>query len=85
MRLVTFHLDQKGEIQDHDYPNFRTIEKYRKYYETGKYGWYKLEWEKPAPSFGNVTKTYILHPSSWNNGTPPESDFGKRGTSSNGI
>ena len=62
---------QKGEIQDHDYPNFRTIEKYRKYYETGKYGWYKLEWEKAAPSFGNVTKTYILHPSSWNNGTPP--------------
>ncbi len=62
---------QKGEIQDHDYPNFQTIEKYRKYYETGKYGWYKLEWEKPAPSFGNVTKTYILHPSSWNNGTPP--------------
>lgn len=62
---------QKGEIRDHDYPNFRTIEKYRKYYETGKYGWYKLEWEKPAPSFGNVTKTYILHPSSWNNGTPP--------------
>ena len=62
---------EKGEIRDHDYPNFRTIEKYRKYYETGKYGWYKLEWEKPARSFGNVTKTYILHPSSWNNGTPP--------------
>ena len=62
---------QKGEVHDHDYPNFQTIEKYRKYYETGKYGWYKLKWEKPAPSFGNVTKTYILHPSSWNNGIPP--------------
>lgn len=67
------HLEDKqnGEVRDHVYPNFRTIDKYRKHYETGKYGWYKLEWDEPAPSFGNVTKTYILHPSSWNNGTAP--------------
>jgi len=48
----------------------REANKYRKYYETGKYGWYILEWDKPAPSFGNITKTYILHPSSWD-GIPP--------------
>jgi len=61
---------QYGEVPDHIYPKLKTIYKYRKYYENGKYGWYILEWDKPAPSFGNIMKTYILHPSSWN-GTPP--------------
>ena len=47
---------------DHVWPAARTIHKYRRYYETGKYGWYILEWDRPAPSFGNIAKTYILHP-----------------------
>ncbi len=51
---------------DHVYPRFKTINKYEKYYRTGKYGWYKLKWDEPAPSFGNIMKTYILHPDSSN-------------------
>jgi DNA (cytosine-5)-methyltransferase 1 len=50
------------EVSDHVWPNLRTIYKYKKYYESNKYGWYILNWNKPAPSFGNVMKTYILHP-----------------------
>lgn len=53
---------------DHIWPNIKTIHKYRDYYKTGKYGWYILSWDMPSPSFGNVTKTYILHPDSFNNG-----------------
>ncbi len=53
-------------------PNLRTIHRYRHYYETGKYGWYILPWDEPAPSFGNILKTYILHPeSSFENGKKP--------------
>jgi len=59
---------ERDEDIDHVWPNVKTIHKYRKYYESGKYGWYILEWDKPSPSFGNVTKTYILHPDSFNNG-----------------
>ncbi len=59
-----------GSIPDHIYPNFQTIEKYMDHYETGKYGWYRLSWDRPAPSFGNVIKTYTLHPSSWENSPP---------------
>jgi DNA (cytosine-5)-methyltransferase 1 len=58
-----------GEVRDHVWPNLRTINKYKHYYETGKFGWYILEWAKPAPSFGNVMKTYILHPDSFNGNT----------------
>jgi len=54
--------DIKRGSLDHEWPNLKTINKYKKYYDEGKYGWYKLEWDKPAPSFGNVMKTYILHP-----------------------
>jgi DNA (cytosine-5)-methyltransferase 1 len=53
---------EMNEVADHVWPNLRTIRKYRKYYRTHKYGWYILEWDKPAPSFGNVMKTYILPP-----------------------
>ncbi len=60
----------EGEIPDHEYPHFQTIHKYKKYYETGKYGWYALTWDEPAPSFGNIVKTYTLHPSSWNGSEP---------------
>jgi len=56
---------------DHIWPNVKTIHKYAKYYKTGKYGWYVLKWNRPSPSFGNITKTYILHPDSFNNGNDP--------------
>lgn len=45
---------------DHEWPAFRTIEKYAHKYATGKYGWYRLDEGLPAPSFGNVMKTYTL-------------------------
>ena len=45
---------------DHDWPLFKTIEKYADKYATGKYGWYRLDEDLPAPSFGNVMKTYTL-------------------------
>lgn len=53
-----------GNDPDHVWPNLKTIRKYQKYYETGKYGWRILKWDEPAPSFGNVMKTYTLHPDS---------------------
>lgn len=59
---------QMGSVLDHEWPHLKTIEKYLKYYKTGKYGWYVLKWDEPAPSFGNITKTYILHPESFNGG-----------------
>ena len=55
---------------DHIYPVMRTIHQYREKYRTGKYGWYILRWDEPAPSFGNIMKTYILHPDSANGGEP---------------
>ncbi len=42
--------------------NFRTIEKYLEKYRAGKYGWYRIDPDAPAPSFGNIMKTYILPP-----------------------
>jgi DNA (cytosine-5)-methyltransferase 1 len=45
---------------DHEWPAFRTIDRYADKYATGKYGWYRLEEDSPAPSFGNVMKTYTL-------------------------
>lgn len=60
----------EGEVRDHEYPKLRTLKKYRKYYDTGKFGWYILNWDIPAPSFGNVVKTYTMHPSGWL-GNPP--------------
>jgi len=56
---------------DHIWPKVKTIHRYLEYYRTGKYGWYILKWNKPSPSFGNITKTYILHPDSFNNGEEP--------------
>ena len=50
---------------DHVWPRVRTVERYLRYYRSGKYGWYILRWDSPAPSFGNITKTYILHPDSF--------------------
>ena len=53
-------LERTDSDFDHDWPHFRTIEKYAQKYETGKYGWYRLDEDAPAPSFGNVMKTYTL-------------------------
>jgi DNA (cytosine-5)-methyltransferase 1 len=53
---------------DHVWPELKTIERYIPYYRTNKYGWYILKWDEPSPSFGNLIKTYILHPDSFNGG-----------------
>jgi DNA (cytosine-5)-methyltransferase 1 len=55
---------KKGEEEDHVWPELKTVQKYREKYASGKYGWAILQWDRPAPSFGNVMKTYILHPDS---------------------
>ncbi|GIV20583.1 MAG: restriction endonuclease subunit M [Armatimonadota bacterium] len=61
---------QRGEYPDHVWPQLHTIGRYEKYYKTGKYGWYRLNYERPAPSFGNIMKTYILHPEAGQNSFP---------------
>lgn len=60
---------KEKEIPDHEWPELKTIDRYYSKYKTGKFGWYVLEWDKPSPSFGNIMKTYILHPG-FNNGGP---------------
>jgi DNA (cytosine-5)-methyltransferase 1 len=60
----------EGAVPDHVYPKMKTLRKYRRYYTDGRYGWYILDWNLPAPSFGNVVKTYTMHPSGWE-GNPP--------------
>jgi len=57
---------KRGQVPDHVWPELRTIHRYLGYYMTGKFGWYILRWDEPAPSFGNIMKTYILHPDSFN-------------------
>lgn len=59
-----------GTYPDHIWPHLNTIDKYRERYRTGQFGWYRLKWDEPAPSFGNVMKTYTLHPSSWHDRSP---------------
>lgn len=51
-----------GGAADHDWSQLRTISNYRHLYKSGKYGWAQLKYDEPAPSFGSVAKTYILHP-----------------------
>ncbi len=70
VRKAIGHLDsvEFGKETDHEWPKLNTIHKYMKYYKTGKYGWHILKWQEQAPSFGNVMKTYILHPGSFNGG-----------------
>lgn len=60
-----------GAVVDHDWSVLQSIAKYRQLYATGKYGWRKLAYDEPAPSFGSVAKTYILHPEA-GEGTFPE-------------
>jgi DNA (cytosine-5)-methyltransferase 1 len=65
--------DLRGRAQDakinHVWFVPKTVQRYIRYYREGKFGWYVLRWDSPAPSFGNVTKTYILHPDSFNGGS----------------
>lgn len=58
------------DFPDHEWPQLKTIEKYHENYETGKYGWHRLKYDECAPSFGNVMKTYILHPNAGENNFP---------------
>lgn len=51
-----------GTPPDHVWPELTTISSYVGRYKSGQYGWRQLRMDEPAPSFGNVTKTYILHP-----------------------
>ncbi len=52
----------RGEFPDHEWPELRTIRNYGEKYRSGRFVWYRLDPDRPAPSFGNITKTYILHP-----------------------
>jgi DNA (cytosine-5)-methyltransferase 1 len=55
---------------DHTWPQLRTINRYAEKYEKGRYGWYRLAPDAPAPSFGNINKTYTLHPFSYDGAGP---------------
>ncbi len=55
-------LKDPDSFPDHQWSHPRTIYRYYEKYKAGKFGWYILRWNEPAPSFGNVNKTYILHP-----------------------
>jgi len=59
---------EKGDFPDHVWPELKTIDNYLENYKSNKFGWYILKWNEPAPSFGNIMKTYILHPDAFNGG-----------------
>lgn len=54
----------KNSFPDHVWPDLKTVKRYKEKYDSGRFGWRILKWNEPAPSFGNVMKTYILHPDS---------------------
>ena len=60
---------EKDEVKEHIWPNLKTIDNYLEKYKSGRFGWYILNWDKAAPSFGNIMKTYILHPDAFKGGT----------------
>lgn len=60
---------EKNAVKEHIWPDLKTIDKYLEKYKSGRFGWYILDWDKAAPSFGNIMKTYILHPDAFNGGT----------------
>ncbi|MCL5730745.1 MAG: DNA cytosine methyltransferase [Candidatus Thermoplasmatota archaeon] len=62
--ISDFRYACKSCLPDHVWPNLNTVGRYREKYYYGRFGWRILEWDEPAPSFGNVMKTYILHPDS---------------------
>jgi DNA (cytosine-5)-methyltransferase 1 len=68
--LLPYRLLERGAFPDHEWANIRTMWNYRKKYEAGRYGWYRLDKNAPAPSFGNIQKTYVLHPDSWDSLAP---------------
>ena len=47
---------------DHEWSQLKTIDRYEERYRSGRFGWAQLRYDEPAPSFGSVAKTYILHP-----------------------
>jgi DNA (cytosine-5)-methyltransferase 1 len=51
-------------VPDHQWSRVKTIGKYIDRYQSGQFGWRVLNWDVPAPSFGSVSKTYVLHPDS---------------------
>ena len=61
---------ERDSVPDHDWSELQSIGNYRHLYESGKYGWAKLDYEEAAPSFGSVSKTYILHPEAGLDGFP---------------
>lgn len=54
---------QRGEEYDHEWPDLKTIDKYLEKYRNRKFGWFMVDPDRPVPSFGNIMKTYVLHPS----------------------
>jgi DNA (cytosine-5)-methyltransferase 1 len=70
IRDVIWDLRNRGwdDTTDHVWTRVKTVRRYIRYYRTGKYGWYVLSWDRPSPSFGNITRTYVLHPDSFNGG-----------------
>lgn len=59
-----------GGFDDHHWSRLTTIPRYAEKYRTGEFGWRQLTWDAPAPSFGSIAKTYILHPSAGEGGFP---------------
>jgi site-specific DNA-cytosine methylase len=68
--IARFRNAPRGSYPDHDWSELQTISKYRDRYESGQYGWTRLNYDDPAPSFGSVAKTYILHPEAGVDGYP---------------
>ena len=68
-RRIGYLRNINREVPDHVWPTLNTLSTYEHMYKSGKYGWCILPWDDAAPSFGNVMKTYVLHPDS-NNGGP---------------
>lgn len=61
---------ERDAVPDHDWSVLETISNYDERYRTGRYGWMQLDYDRPAPSFGSIAKTYILHPEAGKNGFP---------------
>jgi DNA (cytosine-5)-methyltransferase 1 len=61
---------ERGAMPDHDWSELQSIGNYRDRYTSGQFGWRKLAYDSPAPSFGSVAKTYILHPEAGDDGFP---------------
>lgn len=68
--IFRFRILERNAVPDHEWSELQTIPKYRERYTSGQYGWRQLEYDQPAPSFGSVAKTYILHPEAGIDGFP---------------